>query len=298
MKYAVTVIISISVITGLASTVSARQKVTDTFYIASVRYYNGRDFPRALEFANLAIQSDPNNSWAFHARSSTYLALGDFDNALADANNAVRLDGKNARLIAGRAWVFYKQHEWSRMYADADLCIKLGAGEPYYFETRAVALCALRKFDQSLEDVEKSLRLNDHYSRAYDLRGHIHGYHRRFKDAIADYQKALKCDPENSHALTDYAWLLATCEDTQIRDGQKALEFAKTACEKTDWKDWYCISALAAGFAETGDFDRAVKYEEMAQKMCHDESALSLGRESLRGYRQLQPRRGNSFSDP
>lgn len=60
------------------------------------------------------------------------------------------------------------------------------------------------------------------------------------------------------------AWLRATCPDPTFRNGQQEVKDAKAACSIAEWRDENTIDTLAAAYAETGDFDSAVRYAAQA----------------------------------
>ena len=54
------------------------------------------------------------------------------------------------------------------------------------------------------------------------------------------------------------------------RDGRKAVESGLRACELSEWKDASHLATLAAAHAESSDFDRAVEFQEKANKLYAD----------------------------
>ena len=76
--------------------------------------------------------------------------------------------------------------------------------------------------------------------------------------------RSLALEADNNGVLNNLAWLLATSPDDELRDGKRAIELATKACEKTEWKQAHIISTLAAGYAETGDFEKAREFSRKA----------------------------------
>ncbi len=76
---------------------------------------------------------------------------------------------------------------------------------------------------------------------------------------------ALKPDPsDEAAALNNLAWLLATCPDNSMRNGNEAIQCAEQACRLTAFKQPAFISTLAAAYAEAGRFPDAIKTAETA----------------------------------
>lgn len=89
-----------------------------------------------------------------------------------------------------------------------------------------------------------------------------------------DYRRAREILETSADMVSDaviensLAWLLATCPDDSIRDGQLAIRWAKEACEDTDWEEPSYLDTLAAAYAECGNFTEAVKWSTKAVAIC------------------------------
>jgi Tfp pilus assembly protein PilF len=112
-------------------------------------------------------------------------------------------------------------------------------------------------------------------------------------EAIADYEQALKLQPENSGILNNLAWVLATSPEDKLRNGKRALELAKAACDLTDYKEAHILSTLAAAYAEVGDFAKAVEWSKKAVELGKDQPQLS---KELESYRANKPWREAELS--
>jgi len=118
-----------------------------------------------------------------------------------------------------------------------------------------------------------------------------------YVEAIQGYHEVLERAPDWSMPLTFLAKLLATVPDAQLRDGAEALRLAKRAVEKTEKVDPRPIQplvALAAAYAETGDFSSAVQVATRAMKLAEQQGRRRLAQDihrQIAGYRGGQPLR-------
>ncbi|GAB5497392.1 MAG: tetratricopeptide repeat protein [Phycisphaerales bacterium] len=81
-------------------------------------------------------------------------------------------------------------------------------------------------------------------------------------EAVTDLNRAVELNPANIQALNNLAWLLATSPADEIRDGNRAVELSRRACELNNWTELSTISTHAASLAEAGDYDQAIRWQQ------------------------------------
>jgi protein O-mannosyl-transferase len=172
------------------------------------------------------------------------------------------------------------------------LNIKPGYSDAYYNLGNALA----RKGDAkaAIYNYRKALEFNPEFFKSYYNIARILSNQGKTGEAINNYQKALNINSETPQTLYHLSWIYATSENRSSRNGVKAVKLAEKLCMLTGYQQPLALDALAAAYAETGNFDRAV---ETAQKAF--ELALQLGPEEhiiglkkrLKLYQARQPYR-------
>jgi tetratricopeptide (TPR) repeat protein len=117
---------------------------------------------------------------------------------------------------------------------------------------------------------------------------------KEYAKAVCEYKDALLIDPKCQKALNGLAWLLATCPDSKVRDGGKAVEYARQACTASSWTEADALDTLAAAHAECGDFHVAVEWQKKALRLAAKEKKTDFQTrlelyKSGKPYRQSKP---------
>jgi Flp pilus assembly protein TadD len=104
-------------------------------------------------------------------------------------------------------------------------------------------------------------------------------------------ETAAHVQPRDPVILNELAWMLATSSDAKIRNGRKAVSLATKACQLEGWTDSYTIDTLAAAYAEAGQFNEAVRYEQLAMSKLHPNKKYQLPgmQERLRAFSTQRP---------
>ena len=86
----------------------------------------------------------------------------------------------------------------------------------------------------------------------------------RSKEAVSQYRQVLEMKPDWRVAANSLAWILATDRDEDVRNGDAALKWAQIAVQGQHRNDPEYLDTLAAAYAESGQFEMAVRVVEQA----------------------------------
>jgi serine/threonine-protein kinase len=209
---------------------AARRHPSSAAYYLGEMWMRRGKHDRALEAYSEAVRLNPEDAQAHVCRGTATEALGDLEQAAADYSTAIRLQPDEGPGYALRAQV---RHRQGRM-------------------------------DDALVDLSEHLRIYPDDARAYHFRSHLHKGRQAWAAALEDFNSAHRVAPDDVLACNGLAWMLATCQEPELRDGARAVELARRVCEATDWEQPNFLDTFAAALAETGAFDEAVRWQSEA----------------------------------
>jgi tetratricopeptide (TPR) repeat protein len=291
-------------------------------------WYRNKEYDKALKDCTAWIALEPAAANAYYNRGLAYAALKRNDKAMDDVSKAIEIDAKHAlahrlrgdleeekaehakaikdyttvleqdakdyqaRNRRGWAYVLIKQYELA--LKDFDEVIRVNPSYAYAYNNRSVVWREKKEYDKAIADCDQAIRLDAKFSWPHSNRAWIWQQKKEYAKAIADYEKAIEFDSKSARSINALAWLLATCPGAKLRNGQRAVDLAKRACELTSQKNATFLDTLAAAYAESGNFDEAVKVEQRALQF--PEFAKQSGEEArkrLALYEQRKPFRQN-----
>jgi len=245
------------------------------------------------------------------------------DAAIETLDDAVKLDPRNLGSLFMRAEVHAQREAWKDAERDLNLILNQQPGQPQAILLLSGVFAEQKKYREAVNAVNDLLKkdpdnvplrtqaaqlllaggwpraairqltqlLQDDPGNWMVLRARADAYLNigKHAEAIADFNKAMEAQPKNHGILNNLAWVLATSPDDKLRDAKRSLELGKQACEVTDHKMAHILSTLASAYAESGDFETAIKWSTKAVELSPDnENKEQLGKE-LESYKNKKP---------
>ena len=245
---------------------------------------------QAMDDFNSALKIRKNIVEAYIGRSNLFLGTGDLARAKDNASEAIRLDAESPEAYNNRGWIRYKTGDFAGGKEDFEKAIELDPEFPKAYSNMGVMLTEMKDYDSALQSLNKAIELDDLSALSYTNRGNAFLGKRQYVQARADFNKALDLAPNDTEALNGKAWFMSTCSKDEYRDGEKAVEMAKEACKGSGMRDWSHVDTLAAAYAETGDFEKAVEYESKAIEIA-PKRKQEICKKRLENYKKKKPTR-------
>jgi tetratricopeptide (TPR) repeat protein len=225
-----------------------------------------------------------NDIW-WRRRSLVWSELGEFQNALEDCNDALKLNSQSARAYDLRGLAWQRLGDYRSALKDFNNAIDLDPHFAVAFKNRGKLYLRMGNYEQAVLDFSEAFRFDPYDSTAYLNRGEAFNRSHDFDRAVADFRHAIDLDPRSADAYNSLAMLETSCPEQRFRDLDQAIVNAAKACEMTGWKNWYFLQTLATAYAETGDMESAVKWQEQAVDAAKEDAGKRAAFERLQQFR-------------
>jgi protein O-mannosyl-transferase len=204
------------------------------------------------------------------------LSKGQVDEAIAHCSNAVRIapNDSDALVALGNALLQKERIDDAIVYYQKALSIR----PDYFLAHHSLGHAFLEKgeIDAAISHCRAALLIQSENADAHTNLAIALDEKGQTAEAIQHYKKALEISPQSVSALTNLAWLLATCSNASFRNGTKAIELAGEADQLSGGTNTLVLRALAAAYAESGQFGRAIEIARAAMQLARTQGDNSL----------------------
>lgn len=222
------------------------------------------DLKEAIKQLDKALELDPDNVASLLIRAELRALDDQFELALADVDAVIAKQPAQLRAHLMRSRLLGQMGRLDEATASLEKLAEAAGDRPEVRLQLAAAYAEKSRYKDAITQLDKALEADPGLQIARRLRGDMYLSIGKHAEALADFEESLKNDPDDSGVLNNFAWTLATSPVDKLRDGKRAVELATRAAELTEFNAPHILSTLAAAYAETGDFDKAIEWSQKA----------------------------------
>ena len=237
--------------------------------LGQLRFQTGKVDEAILLFRK-AVELDPDTAIYFGNLGAALLSTGKADEAVALFRKGLDLDPSSAELLNNLGSALLQQGQTDlagNCFRDA-LKIRPDYANAHY--NLGNVLFQTGRMDDAIFHLRKAVAIQSDYANAHNNLGRMLFLRGQLDEATAHFEKTLAVRPNDPGAaanLCQVAWVLATCPEAAVRDGDKSLALARRLDELSGGDAPHILGILAAAQAEAGQFSEAVASVQRALRL-------------------------------
>jgi tetratricopeptide (TPR) repeat protein len=233
----------------------------------------------AIAHYRATLEMQPNFWDADYNLGSALLGKGQVDEAIFYCDKAVAMqpNDPDAQVALANALLQKRRIDDAIIHYQKAVAIR-----PDYFLARyglGHALLENGKLDAAIEHSRAALLIQPNDADCHTVLAIALDEKGQSPEAIEHYQKALEISPQSISALNNLAWLLAASSDASLRNGSRAIQFARRADQLSGGNNAVVLRTLAAAYAEAGQFEKAIESAQTGMQLARSHGDDSLATE-------------------
>jgi tetratricopeptide (TPR) repeat protein len=219
-----------------------------------------------------ALQINPNYADVHFNLGIALLKNGQVDEAISHYEQALRIKPGDADIHINLGIALMQKRDVDEAITQYQEALQINPNSVQAHVNLANALVHTGALPDAIIEYQRALQIKPGDALAQHSLGIVLAQTGKPGEALDHFQKALQLQPNNPEFENNTAWLLATCADPSVRDGNKAVELARQADTLTGGKNPIVLNTLAAALAEAGRFAEALETAQRARQIAAAQS--------------------------
>jgi len=234
-------------------------------------------FQQGLQINPEDAEAEKKLGWAFRDK-------GQLDDAVFHLKRSISLDHDDLFAHYNLAGIYSQQGLHEAAVLEYQEALRIQPSDPDSLPLLGQELLSINRQEDAIAAYRKLVVINPADEGAWHNLGKLLYQQGSRAEGIHNLKESLRLQPSKVEVLNDLAWMLSTAPDDSLRDGKRALELAMQAEKASGGADPGILDTLAAAYAETGDYpkalEKACKALGLAKQQDNKELASSLKEET------------------
>lgn len=213
-----------------------------------------RDYQRALEDMNTALDLDQNSAWGYTHRAELHVERKDYQSALDDMDAAISLNPKSVGAYVHRALAYVRIHNYQSAHDDLNTAVMLEPDNAWVRIHRARLYGRLNDYQRAFDDMQVAFSLDSRNAFSYVHRALLYMEVNDYQRALDDLHSAVAFDPSGAWVHVHRARLYG-----RLRDYQHALEDVERGIALEPGNPWMYVQRALLVYREMQNYQQALQ---------------------------------------
>jgi tetratricopeptide (TPR) repeat protein len=170
---------------------------SDYYFYRGAVWLDKKKYDKAIADLSKVIDSNPEDSLAYHDRGIAWIGIKEHGKAIIDFNKAIALDPGLMSAYNNRGISLVEKKEYDKAIEDLNIVIGSDECSETAYCNRGMAMVAKKEWDKAITDLNKAIELDPDFVLAYCNRGAAWIGKAEYDKGLADLNKALELDADS-----------------------------------------------------------------------------------------------------